>query len=1076
MDTLPDQENPRLVSRNREPAHAALLSHSDRETAASSGPSPNIHSLDGRWKFQLASNPASAPEGFHAPDFDDAAWVDVAVPGNWQLQGFDRPIYCNVQYPFPIEPAFWPALQRMYESGNWEDMLSLRLPDEALEIPLTVPQDHNPTGCYRVRFRVPTGWAGRPVFLRFEGVSSAFHLWINGQEAGYSQDSRLPAEFNITGYLRSGENVLSAEVYRWPVGSYLEDQDFWRLSGIYRSVAIWAPPPVHIWDYAVQTDLDADCRDAELHVRASVRNLGKQDAGGYRLEAELLDGDGWPVFVAPLANSVPAAEPRGLAMATLNQHVANPTKWSDEHPNLYTLLLTLRDEAGAAVQVEQCRVGFRKVEIRGGQLSVNGQPIRIKGVNRHEHDPNTGHTLTLESMLADIRLMKQANFNAVRTCHYPDDPRWYDLCDEYGLYVLDEANIESHGVWDRPARDPAWQDAFLARVSGMIERDKNHPCVIGWSLGNESGFGPNFEAAAAWIHAHDPSRPVHYHPAGKHPCVDIIAPMYPSVDHLIALAKDPDDRRPIIMCEYVHAMGNGPGTVKEYWEAIETYPRLQGGFVWDWVDQGLARRTADGAEWFAYGGDFGDEPNDGNFCCNGLIAPDRVPHPGLWELKKVHEPLLVEPLGLGAGVFRVTNRYAFSDLSGLEIGWALEVNGRTVQSDTLPPLQTPPGSSDMLSVPFRWPEPEPGAEYWITLRFTLVADTPWAPRGHEVAWAQVALPVPAPKGQHVSAAAMPHVTMEEKDAAIRVRGQDFAIAFDIVSGQISEWRCRARSVLSAGPALNLWRAPTDNDLPRMARLWQEAGLDRLAERVEAIHAEQVAPQAVRVTVETSAAAPGVEPLVGCRYIYTVYGSGDVVLEHTVELAEAPEPVMGRMRRQRGTKPWEGMPPLARVGVTLTLPGQCEQMVWYGRGPYETYADRLLSGRVGVFHSTVDAERLPYVKPQDYGNLTGVRWAALTDASGAGLLVTGMPELDISAHHCTAHDLAAAKHPHEVRRREEIILNLDFAQSGLGTEACGPGVLPQYQLLSKSYRYSLRLRPLRDPQDDPAILSRQLPVG
>jgi beta-galactosidase/beta-glucuronidase len=901
---------------------------------------------------------------------------------------------------------------------------------------------------------VPQGWGGRPIFLRFEGVSSSFHVWVNDAEAGFSQDSRLPAEFNITPYLRPGENVLAVRVYRWTAGAYLEDQDFWRLSGIYRQVVLWAPALVHLRDFRVRTDLNENYRDAELSIAVSVRNLGAVGAAGFRLEADLFDPQGLPVLSEAFAGEVIVA----AGAEEIAGHICtvrNPAKWCDEQPNLYTLLLTLRDPSGAVVQVERVRVGFRKVEIRNGQICINGRPIRIKGVNRHEHDPITGHTLSLESMIADIRLMKQANVNSVRTCHYPDDPRWYDLCDEYGLYVLDEANIESHGVWDRPARDPDWREAFMERVTRMVERDKNRPCIIGWSLGNESGFGPNFQAAADWVHANDPTRPVHYHPAYNAACVDMISLMYPPVDRLVKEGQDPSETRPVVMCEYAHAMGNSPGGLKEYWEAIEANPRLQGGWVWDWVDQGIRRRTADGVEWFAYGGDFGDQPNDANFCCNGLISPDRAPHPRLWELKKVQEPVSIQAVDLMHGVLSLTNRFAFSDLSHLIAFWTVEADDQVLQAGRIANLQAAPGCSVECPVPYRLPQPHPGTEYWLTVRLVLAADAPWAPRGHEVAQAQFPLPVSAPATQ-VSAVEMSALSTEENQGAVIVRGPHFTLSFDRASGLLQGWTYRGRLVVRSGPQLNLWRAPTDNDLRRMDGLWQKAGLDRLVERGTGFVAQQLSPQAVRVIAETAAAAPGRDPVAIVRYSYTIYGSGDVILEHAVDLIE-------------------GLPPLPRVGVTLTLPPACQQFSWYGRGPHETYSDRLLSGHVSVYRSTVDGEFVPYVKPQEHGNKTGVRWAALTDLSGAGLLAVGMPQLEVSAHPFTAHDMAAAAHPHQVRRRDEITLNLDCAQAGSGTEACGPGVLPQYELRARSYRYAVRLRALAGETDDPIVLSKRVPV-
>ncbi len=893
---LEDWKDPTVVHRNREDGHVALGVYPDEATALTGATSPYRVSLDGTWKFQIYDTPDAVPAGFEKPDYDDANWYDITVPGNWQLQGHDRPIYTNVQYPHPINPDFAPMLRKMYEKSDWNHILSIRIPEEAMAIPLEPPA-HNPTGLYRTRFTVPEAWAGRPVFLRFEAVDSAFHLWVNGQPVGYSTDSRLPAEFDISQYVSPGENVLAMEVYRWPVSSYIEDQDYWRLSGVYRSVALWSAPPVMLWDYTVRTGLDQDYRHAMLTVGATIRAAGG-GATGYRLEGQLLDAQDNALFDAPLVSAVVDGS------AALAGPVANPHKWSDEQPYLYTLVLTLRDPNGEVVQVETARVGFRVVEIRNGQLMVNGRPIRVKGVNRHEHHPDTGHTVSVESMLADIELMKQANINAVRTCHYPDDPRWYDLCDEYGLFVLDEANIESHGVWDRTSRDPDWQEMYVSRCANMVKRDKNHPCVIGWSMGNESGFGQNFTAASAWIRAHDPTRPIHYHPAEDDPAIDIIAPMYPTVDRLVELAQDPNDTRPIIMCEYAHAMGNSPGGLKEYWEAVERYPRLQGGFVWDWVDQGLRRVADDGTEWFAYGGDYGDDPNDGNFCCNGVITPDREPHPGLLEMKKVQEPVWVEAVDLANGKFRVTNRYAFSTLAGLNIAWSVEEDGATIEAGSLPRLNTAPGASDLVTVPYTQPTAQPGADYRLTLRFTLADPAAWAQRGHEVAWAQYALPVSA-AAPALRREDMPAVSVAETGNAITVNGQNFALRFDKATGRLAEWKHGGQAVVNSGPALNLYRAPTDNDVPRMAGLWQGVGLDSLVEQVTSVSARQVAPQLVEVTVNTTAAAPGKEPVADASYVYSIYGSGDVTLEQAVHLAsqtDAHRPQTLAARRRAAGRP------------------------------------------------------------------------------------------------------------------------------------------------------------------------------
>ncbi len=1011
---LKDWNNPQILARGKEPGHVPLMPYPDVPSALAGDrtASPFYQPLNGQWLFRYAPNPASAPQDFYRVDFDTAGWDNIAVPGNWQLQGYDRPIYVNVQYPFPIDD----------------------LPN--------VPEDDNPTGSYRRYFTVPEDWQGRRVFLMFEGVDSAFYVWINGEQVGYSQGSRLPAEFDITDYLRPGENVIAAQVYRWSDGSYLEDQDFWRLSGIYRDVYLWAAPPVRLSDYRVRTPLDAAYRDAVLDIRATIKNAGQTDVTACTVESTLYDSSGKPVFDAPLVSSFSAAA--GVeASLDLTQQVVKPALWSPEFPNLYTLLLTLKDAAGGVQQVERCQVGFRQVELKDGRIHVSGVPIEIRGVNRHEHDPDTGHVVSVDSMIADVKLMKQFNINAVRTSHYPNDPRWYGLCNQYGLFIFDEANIESHGVWDRLTNDPAWEAAFMERGQRMVARDKNHPCVIVWSLGNESGYGPNHAALADWIHANDPTRLVHYHPAESAPTVDVLGPMYPSVDRIIETAQEPGETRPVVMCEYAHSMGNSTGNLKEYWEAIRQHKRLQGGFIWDWVDQGLRQFTKDGQEWFAYGGDFGDEPNDGPFCLNGLVSPDREPHPALWEYKKILEPVWVEPVDLAARPIRITNRYLFADLGGLAINWALNADGKVQQSGKLPGLSTPAGESAVVTIPYQQPVPLPGVEYWLTLHFTLASATSWAEQGHEVAWAQLLLPISVPAEDSPAGDLMP-ATLEESAAVITVQGADFALTFERATGRMSAYQVGGHDLLHQGPVVNIWRAPTDNDRGNrgsgLTPRWLEAGLDRVQEQVTAVIAEQVEPGMVEVRVDSVISAPGVNAGFNNSLVYTIYGNGEVTIEHRLALDEA-------------------LPPLPRVGLRLSLPGTFDRFTWYGRGPQETYADRKLGGRVDVFTGTVEEQYFPYIVPQENGNKTDVRWVSLTNAEGIGLRVQGKPLLNVSAHHYTAEDLTAATHTYELVRREEITLNLDHAQRGIGGASCGPDTLPAYELDAREYRYSLRLIPI-----------------
>jgi beta-galactosidase/beta-glucuronidase len=700
------------------------------------------------------------------------------------------------------------------------------------------------------------------------------------------------------------------------------------------------------------------------------------------------------------------------------------------------------------------------VEIKDAQLYLNGAPLVLKGVNRHEHHPDTGHTISLDSMIEDIKLMKQANVNAVRTCHYADDPLWYDLCDRYGLYLIDEANIESHGTVGKLANDPAWKHAFMARGTGMVERDKNHPSIIIWSLGNESGYGPNHTAIAEWMHEHDPTRPVHYEGAtgwgGNYigpesaPEIDIVSVMYPTIKRLTELAEVPNETRPVIMCEYVHAMGNSPGAVKEYWDVINAYPRIAGGFVWDWVDQGLRQTTDEGIDWFAYGGDFGDSPNDGDFCINGLIWPDRVAHPALWELKKFHEPVKVEAIDLDNGTFLVSNGYAFSSLERFDVTWDIKTNGTVVQCGTIPNLATPPGSSDDITVPYDLSQTADDAENWLILHFKLKDATELLPQGYEIAWAQFILPQ-STTHDLTSEAANLILDVNDDGSNINISGSSCTLTIDRTTGNITRWLYKNQPVIKSSPALSLWRAPTDNDAKQMATLWREAGFDTLEEYVHAVEVTQVKADKVEVKITKTSSVPGTISI----YTYTIYGSGDVALHHELQL--------------------EGdFPPLPRVGFNITLPGICNQFSWYGRGPHENYVDRKFGAAVDVYHSTVRDEYVPYIMPQEYGNKTDVRWAALTDVSGKGLLVKGAQLFEVSVHPFSIRNLDKSQHTFELEWCNDVILYVDCAQSGLGSAACGPGVLPKYELTEKNYSFTVRMCPVNDKSEIEELTSTRFP--
>ena len=775
-----------------------------------------FRSLNGDWHFLFAPNPAAAPKDFHLPDFSVEGWDHIHVPGNWQLQGYDIPYYTDVQLPFP--------------------------PDHAPR----VPSLENPTGCYRRTFFIPPEWDGRQIFLRFDGVDSAFHAWMNGHEVGFSKDSRVPAEFNITAYLQAGENILAVRVYRWSDGTYLENQDMWRLSGIFRDVYLWSAPTLHLRDVRVHSGLDSSYREGRFAVGVDVINFADQ-ACPARVACRLLDSAGEMVFAGSQEIQITTESRFEFATA-----IPNIRKWSDEDPYLYRLLLTLEANK-EIVEIQSCRIGFRTVEIRDGHLLLNNAPVLIKGVNRHEHDPLTGHYVTEELMRRDLALMKQFNINAVRTAHYPNAPRWYELCDEYGILLFAEANIECDGALSYLSKAPEWKDAFAARLERMVACYRNHPSVIAWSLGNESGFGPHHVAMCTWLRENDPSRPVHYHPALSAPETDIIAPMYPSVDEIIALAQQ-QDHRPVIMCEYAHSMGNATGNLKEYWEAIERYPRLQGGFIWDWVDQGFQRTAGDGRLWFAYGGDFGDEPNDGAFCLDGLVLANREPHPALWEYKKWLEPVRVELLDLHTVCIQIHNRLFFSNLDRLTVSWILSAGNEMMQSGVLEPLSIEPQGSLDVKLPCKLDEEAP-FNAWLEIRFALAEDTLWARAGHEVAWVQFEVgrrQYPAISLQKTNRG---RVAVEEWNGRLILAGSDWTAVFDRASGKLSSLQREGCEFLHQPPELNFWRAPTDNDIgtygrERMMFTWKDAGLDRLQTAIEHVTIEQSGAGPARVEVSS----------------------------------------------------------------------------------------------------------------------------------------------------------------------------------------------------------------------------------
>lgn len=1025
---LPNWRNLAVLEKNREQAHATMIPFHNTASALSGerGASPYFQLLNGSWKFHYAATPVDSPIGFHEPSYCIKNWDGIQVPGNWQMMGYGRPNYTNVAYPYPVDPPHVP--------------------------------DDNPIGSYRKVFNLPIDWDDRQVFIVFEGVDSAFTLWINGQEVGYSQGSHVPSEFLITSYLHSGENMIAVQVYQWSDGSYLEDQDMWRMSGIFRDVYLYAASSVHLRDIHIHTDLDFYDQDATLSLEAIIHQYRITSSLNYYVDIQLLDCDQEDIYTnQDILLSVPNSNQE--ISYTWDIPIVNPKKWTAETPYLYTLLLSLKNQEGEILESFSFAVGFRKIEIKDMRLLINGFPITIKGVNRHDTHPDLGHAVSRESMIQDITLMKQHNINTVRTSHYPNDPFWLDLCDHYGLYVIDEADLECHGFGisgdlNQLSCDPSWKSSFLDRAIRMVERDKNHPSIIIWSLGNESGYGPNHAAMADWIHQADPSRPVHYEGGYDASPLDIVSVMYPSVEKLIEQGEKTDDARPFFMCEYAHAMGNGPGNLKEYWEAIYKYPRLLGGCVWEWVDHGIRRFTESGEEWMAYGGDFNDYPNDGNFCIDGLNFPDRIPHTGLIEYKKILEPVQVVPENLAEGFVKLINRYDFLNLEHLSSTWTILEDGITREEGLLSSLNIPAGSEKILKIPFHKCQVKPDSEYWLNLDFSLNQSTSWAKKGHLVAWSQFKIPWEVPTAPIIQIQNMPELTIENKNYMITIHGEEFDITFDKHQGTLSSFQYHDVSLISAGPIPTIWRAPTDNDV-HQAKKWKEFGLDHLQQRIADINFQQLSPQALRIRVSSVLGSYSLAPCFDIITTYTIYGTGDILLDTEYH-------------------PRLALPHLPRIGLQINLPGEYNRLSWYGRGPHESYIDRKESTRIGLYQGSVQDQYVPYVKPQENGNKSDVRWAVLKNIRGIGLLVSGMPLMEMSVHHSTPEDFTRATHTYDLIRRSQVILNLDHAQGGLGSNSCGPGPLLKYQLEAKDTRFQFRIRPYIESSRSAQSLYKEKP--
>ncbi|GGB90223.1 beta-galactosidase [Novosphingobium endophyticum] len=1024
----PDWENPAVFAIGKEPARATGFPFEDRgkAMAADMAASQRFQTLDGQWKFRFSPNVDGRQKGFWRDDYDVSGWDEIKVPANWQAEGYGQPRYNNINQPFPANRPL-------------------------------IPHQINPVGSYRRDFTVSADWLNddSDVILHIGAAGSAYYVWVNGTKVGYSEDSKLPSEFDITRLLRPGANNVSIEIYRWSDGSYLEDQDFWRVSGIERSVWLMAAPKERIRDFFVHAGLDRQYRDGVLGVDLSV-TPGK----AARARMSLMDGE---KALLTRETALPAGS-RGRKL-TLKANVPAARQWTAETPNLYTLVVELLDHDGKLIQSTARRIGFRTVEIKDGLVMVNGRAIRIRGVNRHEHDPDTFHVISEADMRRDIELMKRNNINAVRTSHYPNAERWYELADEYGLYVMDEANIESHDYMEAGNKDPshrsryqigfdpAWEAAHVSRVANMVERDKNHPSIIFWSLGNEAGIGPNFEKAAAWIRKRDPNRLVSYLGWGTlgaehrpNSYVDIYAPMYDSLWKMQDYALDPAMKQPMIQCEYAHMQGNSGGNLQDYWDVINAHDKLQGGFIWDWVDQGMNGRTADGSFYWKMGGDYGPNPGGDIEFGDGLVHADRRPNPHLFEVKKVYQPVTFTAAAPASGTIQLTNRQDFRDLSGLKFSWTLLDDGRPVAEGDLPTPEVTARGTGNIRIPLPDKASRDGGERILTVRaearngaYALV------PAGETLAWEQFVISPAAEKP--ATFAGSGKVAASEAGGAIVLAAGKARLEIDRATGLVSRYSLDGRQLLAGGTP-NFYRALTDNDIgtgvEKTHAIWKQMSEER---RVAGISLDRD-NAAVTVTYATGAGA------VNFTTRYSMASDGSLSVEG--EFEPLRDNLVGPLR----------------VGFAFSAPESMTRLAWYGRGPQESYADRNSGAALGIWTGRIADQNHDYMRPQETGNKTDVRWLEIAADKGPGLRVEGDRPLSINAL-AFPYDLLSRRKPGTWRSSDvvpgkQVSLLVDAVQAGVGgDDAWSPDGRPhgKYRIPLKPITFGFRIVPFASAPDD-----------
>lgn len=1015
----PEIENPEIFGINKEPAHATLMPYADLNEALSARrhASSFCRSLNGMWKFNWVSWPQARPVDFFKTDYDVSAWKEIPVPSNWQLFGYGTPYYRNIGYTFKRDfPRVMSTPPRNF----------------------TAFAERNPVGSYRRDFDLPAEWTGRRIFIAFDGVDAGFFIWVNGEKVGYSENSRNVAEFDITKYVRKGTNIVALEVYRYTTGSYVEDQDMWRLSGIFRNVTIWSAPQQHIRDFFVKTDLDEQYKNAVVEVTARVKNYGDKTIPSSRLNATLFDGDK-PVSQASSGKTVPSLKPGQEVVVKLSFPVENPDKWTAETPRLYTTVLTLT-RGKSVTEIISARTGFREIEIRGRIFLANGVPIKLKGVNRHENWPDVGHAVTEAQMIRDLELIKQGNCNHIRTCHYSDDPRWYELCDEWGIWLVAEANVECHGYSGRFDEEPLMKAAIIDRNVANTENFKNHPSVIIWSLGNENGRGgSNFRAAMEAVRNIDNTRPVHYEGfgIGKNNPADLDSRMYTAVAQVETIAKDTSFKKPFYMCEYAHAMFNSMGAIGEYNDVFDKYDEILGGAIWEWQDQGIWNRRDPERVILAYGGGFGEFPNDRYFIHKGVVASDRSLKPHYPEMKKVYQWIKITPENIEDGTFLIRNRYQFITLNGFTAVWTLSTNGKEVSGGTLLLPELAPGKEAIVKVPYDMKDNDPSAEYFLRISFLLANDVIYAKKGFEMASEQFQVPV---KQSVATKAGTDPITLSQLEKEIVITGKGFSVVFDKETGTFSALVKNGINMLlrDGGPKLHLWRAPHRNDDMWADRSWVTAGLRTLKWTPMSVTAEQKSP--AEITISARLSGEGNNFTVNHEVSYTITGDGSITAVNTVNSSN-PQQVV------------------AHMGVRLILNKQLERVTYYGRGPMENYPDRKRGFDIGIYESTVKEQLTTYEKPMECGNHEDVRWAKIVNSAGVGIMaMCDNTLLQVSMLPYTDEEMDKVEYRADLPPVNSTVFCINHQTLGVGTAGCGPRPLPQYTVFAApvSFTYKLKL--------------------